>query len=133
RPLLVACACAGPAPGQAGGAPGADPARAQDKAEGPGKAAPPQSKTTEVTLSQEEVSQMKILAPPSPAKSKLEEMLEQALKANPDLRVAAAKVQEAEAELNRTRLEVTRKVVTLYTGLEAARKTVEVAEKRLGH
>jgi hypothetical protein len=71
--------------------------------------------------------------PPAPgpaSKSKLEEMLDQALKGNPDLRVAAAKVQEAEAELNRTRLEVTRRVVTLYTGLEAARKTVEVAEKR---
>jgi hypothetical protein len=66
-------------------------------------------------------------------KSKLEEMLEQALKANPDIRVAAAKMQEAEAELNRTRLEVTRRVVTLYTGLEAARNTVELAEKRRDH
>jgi hypothetical protein len=64
-------------------------------------------------------------------KSKLEEMLEKALKNNPDLHVAAAKVQEAEAELNRTRLEVTRKVVRLYASLDAARIGVERGEHRL--
>src|SRR5947209_6850608 len=48
----------------------------------------------------------------APGKSKLEEMLEQALRDNPDLKVAAAKAQEAEAELNRARLAVVQKVVT---------------------
>jgi hypothetical protein len=69
-------------------------------------------------------------APPAP-KSKLEQMLEKALKNNPDLRVAAAKVQEAEAELNRTRLEVTRKVLRTYSALDAAKKNAEGAEQRL--
>src|SRR5205823_10488997 len=41
----------------------------------------------------------------------LEEMLTNALKDNPDIRVAEAKVREAEAELNRTRLQVTQKVL----------------------
>jgi hypothetical protein len=68
----------------------------------------------------------------SPArKSKLEEMLEKALKNNPDLRVASAKVQEAQAEFNRTRLEVTRKVVRLHALLDGERAGVERAEQRL--
>jgi hypothetical protein len=67
---------------------------------------------------------------PAP-KSKLEEMLEKALKNNPDLRVAASKAQEAEAELNRTRLEVTRKIVRAHATLEAARAGVTSAEQRL--
>src|SRR3984957_10391985 len=61
-------------------------------------------------------------------KSLLEEMLEQALRNNPDIKVAEAKLHEAEAELNRTRLAVTQKVATLYAALDAARKGVEVAE-----
>jgi hypothetical protein len=68
---------------------------------------------------------------PPPQKSKLEEMLEKALKNNPDLRVAATKAQEAEAELNRTRLEVTRKVVRLHATLDAAKTNVAAAEQRL--
>jgi len=68
---------------------------------------------------------------PPPQKSKLEEMLEKALKNNPDLRVAATKAQEAEAELNRTRLEVTRKVVRLHASLDAAKTNVAAAEQRL--
>src|SRR5438874_1867865 len=67
----------------------------------------------------------------APAKSKLEEMLEQALLHNPDIRVAEAKLREAEAELNRARLLVTQKVVTLQASLEAARANVAVAETRL--
>src|SRR5215831_13067285 len=50
-------------------------------------------------------------------KSKLEEMLTEALKNNPDLRVAAANVTLAEAELNRTRLQVTQKVIALHAAL----------------
>lgn len=58
-------------------------------------------------------------------KSKLEEMLEQALKHNPDIRVAAAKMSEAEAELNRTRLQTTQKVVALYYAIDTQKKVVE--------
>jgi hypothetical protein len=64
-------------------------------------------------------------------KSKLEEMLDKALKNNPDLRVAATKAQEAEAELNRTRLEVTRKVIRVHAALEAAKAGAADAEQRL--
>ncbi len=66
-----------------------------------------------------------------PAKSKLEEMLAQALKGNPDIRVAAAKLGEAEAELSRVRLGVMQKVVTLYHGIEIARTDVATAERAL--
>jgi hypothetical protein len=64
----------------------------------------------------------------APAKSKLEQMLETALKHNPDIRVADAKVREADAELSRTRLAVTQKVVQMYNNLESARATVQIAE-----
>jgi hypothetical protein len=63
-----------------------------------------------------------------PGKSKLEEMLEQALRDNPDLKVAEAKAQEAEAELNRARLTVVQKVVTHYQALEAQKAAVEQAK-----
>jgi hypothetical protein len=66
-----------------------------------------------------------------PAKSKLEEMLARALKDNPDIRVAAAKLGEAEAELNRVRLQVMQKVVTLYHTTELARTDVATAERAL--
>ena len=66
-----------------------------------------------------------------PAKSKLEEMLAKALKGNPDIRVAAAKLGEAEAELNRVRLQVMQKVVTLYHTTEMARTDVATAERAL--
>src|SRR4051812_25159851 len=69
--------------------------------------------------------------PKAPPKSNLEEMLEQALKDNPDLRVAAVKVAEAEAELNRTRLQVMQKVVTLYRAVEAQRAAVTHKEDQL--
>jgi hypothetical protein len=63
-------------------------------------------------------------------KSKLEEMLAEALKNNPDIRVAAAKLAEADAELNRTRLQVTQKVVMLYHAIETQKQVVENAESR---
>jgi hypothetical protein len=70
--------------------------------------------------------------PKEPAgKSKLEEMLEKALRDNPDVRLAAAKVEEAEAELNRARLQVVQKVAALYQGLEAQRAAVEAAKTEL--
>jgi hypothetical protein len=72
-------------------------------------------------------SEKKDQAPPS----KLEQALAQALKNNPDIRVAEAKAQEAEAELARTRLAVAQKVVTLVARTEAQEKVVEDAERRL--
>src|SRR5262245_9717593 len=74
---------------------------------------------------------------PAPAKDQplekmtLEEMLTQALKNNPDLRVAEAKLREAEAELHRTRLGVVQKVIAFRAALDAARKTAADAELRL--
>jgi hypothetical protein len=67
----------------------------------------------------------------APAKSQLELMLEIALKNNPDIRVAEAKAHEADAELNRTRLAVTQKVVLLYNNLESARANVKSIERQL--
>jgi hypothetical protein len=89
---------------------------------------------------QEEGKAVKEKAPPpkkedkdkaGPGKSKLEEMLAEALKNNPDIRVAAAKVAEADAELIRTRLQVTQKIVTLYHALDAQKKMVESLEAKL--
>jgi hypothetical protein len=67
----------------------------------------------------------------APAKSKLEEMLQQALQNNPDLRLAAAKVAEAEAELNRARLLVVQKVGAAYQAIEAQKAAVESAAAEL--
>ncbi len=62
------------------------------------------------------------------AEPTLEEMLNKALKENPDIKVAEAKVREADAELNRTRLQVTQKVLTFHHAREAQKATVKVAE-----
>jgi hypothetical protein len=62
-------------------------------------------------------------------KSKLEETLAQALKNNPDIRVAAAKVSEAEAILNQARLQVVQKVVQAYQAVEAAQAMVGFRQK----
>jgi hypothetical protein len=67
----------------------------------------------------------------APPKTKLEEMLQQALRNNPDIRVAEAKMAEAEAELNRTRLVVMQKVVLYNSNLADAKAKVELAERRL--
>ncbi len=61
---------------------------------------------------------------PKEEKSKLEEMLGEALRNNPDIRVASAKLAEAEAELTRTRLMVTQKIVALQS--EIAHHKAEV-------
>ena len=68
---------------------------------------------------------------PKPAQSKLEEMLEKALKDNPDVRLAAAKLAEAEAELNRARLQVVHQVATAYQAIEAQKAAVESAAAEL--
>jgi hypothetical protein len=64
-----------------------------------------------------------------PEKSRLEEMLTEALKNNGDIRVAVAKLAEAEAELNRTRVQVTQQVVTLYHAIDTQKKVVQHSER----
>ena len=66
-----------------------------------------------------------------PAKSKLEEMIEKALHDNPDLRLAEAKLAEAEAELNKARLLVVQKVAAQYQAVEAQKAAVEGAAAEL--
>jgi hypothetical protein len=72
------------------------------------------------------------LEKPKQAEPTLEEMLNKALKDNPDIRVAESKVREAEAELNRTRLQVTQKVLAFHHNHEAQKAAVKVAEEDLG-
>jgi hypothetical protein len=83
----------------------------------PGPEKPPEGKTSDPKKSEAK-------------KSALEEMLEQALRNNPDIHVAEAKVREAEAEFVRTRLLVTQKVVALTASLDVARKTADEAATR---
>jgi hypothetical protein len=59
----------------------------------------------------------------------LDEMLAEALRNNPDIRVAAAKVQEAEAELLKTRLEVIDKVKRHHSTLQEVRERLQTAER----
>jgi hypothetical protein len=65
------------------------------------------------------------------AEPTLEEMLNKALKDNPDIRVAEAKVREADAELNRTRLQVTQKVLAFHHSRESQKAIIKVAEEDL--
>ncbi len=62
--------------------------------------------------------------------SQLEQMLAQALKNNPDIRVASAKATMAEAELNRARLQVTQEVIRLHHALLSQRATVAYQTKK---
>ncbi len=64
-------------------------------------------------------------------KTKLEEMLQQALRNNPDILVAEAKRAGAEAELNRTKLVVMQKVVLFQARFDDAKAKVEYAEKAM--
>src|SRR5207237_8239659 len=62
--------------------------------------------------------------------SSLEAMLQTALKNNPDIRMAEAKLRVAEANLNRVRLQVTQRVTTYYHEVEMKRQAVEEAFQR---
>ena len=70
--------------------------------------------------------------PQDPPKEKkptqLEEWLSEALRNNPDIRVAEAKYREAEAELNRARMLAVQKVVTAQHNVDAANNGVKTAE-----
>jgi hypothetical protein len=66
--------------------------------------------------------------PPKEEKTQLEAMLAEALKNNPDIRVATASLAAADAELNRTRLQVAQKVITLHAAI--ASQKAEVAYRQ---
>src|SRR5262249_38044003 len=60
----------------------------------------------------------------------LEKYIAEALKNNPEIRVAEAKVRETEAELARTRMKVTSDITTLSAEIQAAQAGVQEAEVR---
>jgi hypothetical protein len=66
-----------------------------------------------------------------PKPGSLEEALADALRGNPDIRVAEAKMREAEAELYRARLLVTQKVVALKAAVDVAKMNVDHAQMAL--
>ncbi len=68
-------------------------------------------------------------APPSVPS--IENMLAAALKFNPEIRMAEAKLRDDEAELNRSRLRVMQKVIALHHTLQAHRAAVDGAEKKV--
>ncbi|MBW3539346.1 MAG: TolC family protein, partial [Planctomycetes bacterium] len=70
-------------------------------------------------------------ASPKAELAPLAESLSAAMRKNPDIRVAEAKFREAEAELNRTRLEVMQKVMTLRHGWQTQQKLVEQARQNV--
>ncbi len=58
----------------------------------------------------------------------LETMLLSAMGNNPDILVAKSKVREAEAELNRTRLQVARQAITLRFSVQRQREKVAILQ-----
>jgi hypothetical protein len=58
----------------------------------------------------------------------LDNLLAQALKNNPDIRVADAKMREAEAELNRVKLQVSQKVVAQQREIAACKAALQYAQ-----
>jgi hypothetical protein len=65
-----------------------------------------------------------------PREDRLEDLIAEALRNNPDIRVAEAKVSEAEAELQKTRVATAQKVATLVQSIEIAIKVRDEAEQR---
>jgi hypothetical protein len=57
-------------------------------------------------------------------------VIAEALKNNPDIRVAEAKVREAEAELNRTRMKVVSELSLIHAEIQAAQAEVDEAKHR---
>jgi hypothetical protein len=58
----------------------------------------------------------------------LDELLASALNNNPDIRVAEAKLHEAEAVMNRSRLQVMQKVITFHNSVGAQKEVVKAAQ-----
>jgi hypothetical protein len=65
----------------------------------------------------------------APKPLSLDEEMARSLRDNPDIRVAEAKVRDAQAELNRVRLQVAQKVTTGHRALEAQRKSAATTER----
>jgi hypothetical protein len=79
------------------------------------------------------VSAQDAAAPPAAASiPSIEDMLAAALKFNPEIRMAEAKLRDDEAELNRSRLRIMQKVIALHHNLQANRAVVYGAEKKSG-
>src|SRR6516162_5905893 len=97
---------------------------------------PAQTKAQETRAKPDSESVQPVPATKQPAASKgdkaegpsLDEMLAAALKGNPDIRVAEAKVHEAEAELDRIRLQIMQKVISLRSSLDSQKTTLKAAE-----
>jgi hypothetical protein len=66
--------------------------------------------------------------PPKPAAGSLEDTLDKALRNSADIKVAEAKVRDAEAELNRVRQQVLMKATTLHNDLRLAKRMLDVME-----
>ena len=94
----------------------------------PSKTAPPKTtkKTSVPANAQPEASQQ-----PSLTAMTLEELLATALKDNPDIRVAEAKLREAETQLSRVRLEVAQKVMVFRNDWAVQKAKIEEYEARL--
>jgi hypothetical protein len=69
--------------------------------------------------------------PTNPDKLSLEELISLALKENPDVKVAEAKLKEAEAEISRARMVVAQKMIAFHSSLVSARNQVADAEEKL--
>src|SRR5437870_8600406 len=67
-------------------------------------------------------------APAKPDPNSLEAMLSVALKSNPDIQVAEAKLREAEAGLNKARVQVLQQLVTAKNAVDSQRAAVAAAE-----
>jgi hypothetical protein len=96
----------------------------QDSPPAKTKATPKESQTTKK-------SGMSGGSSSSSKKSELELALEEALKNNPDLRVAVAKAAEAEAQVSRARAQVVQKVVAAWQAIDAAKANKAMCEARM--
>jgi hypothetical protein len=63
-------------------------------------------------------------------KSKLDQLIAEALKNNPDIRVAEAKARESEAQLQRARMKVAADITILHAEIEAAKAGLEEGHDR---
>lgn len=68
-----------------------------------------------------------------PAPGSLEDVISQALRNSPEIHAAEAKVRSAEADLQKTRMEVLQKVTTAKFALDAAKKNVDVSKEVLDY
>src|SRR5262249_13508951 len=72
-------------------------------------------------------------APAKPDPNSLEAMLATALKSNPDIQVAEAKLREAEAGLNKARVQVLQQLVAAKNTVDFQKAAVATAEISLKH